>query len=109
MAVALAIYYFSKKKAAHQEEAPKVNSNTKPTPTAPNYNDLTVFSLKSPYMVDWRVGNIQISYNFIADQKGWPKIKEDNIFGSETAAALNKWLGKTAVSWAEIASINKHS
>lgn len=75
-------------------------------PTKPVYTDSTVFSKKTPMMSDKRVQWMQYKYNQYAKERkkygktpNWPTITEDGKFGSNTAAAMTRLMGKSSASW----------
>ncbi len=78
-------------------------------PTAPIYNNNTVFSVKSPYMKSDRVQWIQNAYNKYAKNRklfgktpDWAIISEDGVYGNNTANAMNRLMGKKSVNWSEV-------
>lgn len=75
-------------------------------PSKPVYTDSTVFSKKTPMMTDKRVQWMQYKYNQYAKERkkygktpNWPTITEDGKFGSNTAAAMTRLMGKSSASW----------
>lgn len=94
-----------------EEPAPSVgggtgNGTAPSAPKKPVYTDSTVFSKKTPMMSDKRVQWMQYKYNQYARERkkykktpDWPTITEDGKFGSKTAAAMTRLMGKSSASW----------
>jgi hypothetical protein len=80
-----------------------------PTPQTPIDNN-TIWALKSPYQQNQRIQWMQYEYNRLVTARiqaqqntpVWPKISEDGVFGTQTKNAINRLLGKSSASYAQV-------